>query len=126
MVEPQAASLLLLSWDLWFLGYPDRSLARVSEALHLAQELDHPYTIAFAHYITSVVHLLRGDAARAFAAAEGSLEYRGNSGFRCTRFCREFRVGGQWVSSAGLKKRTPKSPWESARRAAKASASCFL
>ena len=23
------ASLLLLSWDLWFLGYPDQSLARV-------------------------------------------------------------------------------------------------
>jgi class 3 adenylate cyclase/tetratricopeptide (TPR) repeat protein len=73
MVEPQAASLLLLSWDLWFQGYPDRSLARVSEALHLAQELDHPYTIAFAHYMTSVVHLLRGDAASAFAAAERSL-----------------------------------------------------
>ena len=29
MVEPQAASLLLLSWDLWFLGYPDQSLSRV-------------------------------------------------------------------------------------------------
>ncbi|MGZ5152522.1 MAG: AAA family ATPase, partial [Burkholderiales bacterium] len=73
MVEPQAASLLLLSWDLWFLGYPDRSLARVSEALDLAQELGHPYTIAFAHYMTSVVHLLRGDAVRAFEAAETSL-----------------------------------------------------
>ncbi|MGA8955150.1 MAG: adenylate/guanylate cyclase domain-containing protein, partial [Pseudolabrys sp.] len=39
MVEPQAASLLLLSWDLWFLGYPDQSLSRVSEALALAQDL---------------------------------------------------------------------------------------
>ncbi len=74
MVEPQAASLLLLSWDLWFLGYPDRSLSRVSEALELAQKLGHPYTIAFADYMTSVVHLLRGDAARAFEAAESSLE----------------------------------------------------
>ncbi|HZT25713.1 MAG TPA: adenylate/guanylate cyclase domain-containing protein [Pseudolabrys sp.] len=74
MVEPQAASLLLLSWDLWFLGYPDRSLARVSEALALAQELDHPYTIAFAHYMASVVHLLRGDSARALEAAEKSLD----------------------------------------------------
>jgi class 3 adenylate cyclase/tetratricopeptide (TPR) repeat protein len=73
MVEPQAASLLLQSWDFWFLGYPDRSLARVLEALSLAQELGHPYTIAFAHYMTSVVHLLRGDAARAFDAAENSL-----------------------------------------------------
>ena len=64
MVEPQAASLLLLSWDLWFLGYPDQSLSRVSEALALGQALGHPYTVAFAHYMTSVVHLLRGDAAR--------------------------------------------------------------
>jgi tetratricopeptide (TPR) repeat protein len=74
MVEPQAASLLLLSWDLWFLGYPDQSLSRVSEALALAQNLGHPYTVAFAHYMTSVVHLLRGDAARAFENAEKSFE----------------------------------------------------
>jgi class 3 adenylate cyclase/tetratricopeptide (TPR) repeat protein len=72
MVEPQVASLLLLSWDLWLLGFPQASLARVSEALALAQDLDHPYTIAFAHYMTSVVHLLRGDAARALESAEKS------------------------------------------------------
>ena len=74
MVEPQAASLLLLSWDLWFLGYPDQSLARVLEALALAKDLGHPYTVAFAHYMTSVVHLLRGEAARALESAEKSLE----------------------------------------------------
>jgi class 3 adenylate cyclase/predicted ATPase len=74
MVEPQAASLLLLSWDLWFLGYPDQSLSRVSEALALAQDIGHPYTIAFAHYMTSVVHLLRGEADRAFESAEKSFE----------------------------------------------------
>jgi class 3 adenylate cyclase/predicted ATPase len=74
VVEPQAASLLLLSWDLWFLGYPDQSLSRVSEALALAQDLGHPYTVAFGHYMTSVVHLLRGDAARAFESAEKSFE----------------------------------------------------
>jgi predicted ATPase len=70
MVEPRAASLLLQSWDLWFLGYPDQSLSRVSEALALALDLGHPYTIALAHYMTSVVHILRGDAARAFESAE--------------------------------------------------------
>jgi len=74
MVEPQAASLLLLSWDLWFLGHPDQSRSRVSEALALAQDLGHPYTVAFAHYMTSVVHLLRGDAARALESAEKSFE----------------------------------------------------
>jgi class 3 adenylate cyclase/tetratricopeptide (TPR) repeat protein len=74
MVEPQAASLLLSSWDLWFLGHPDQALTRVSEALALAQDMNHPYTVAFAHYMTSVVHLLRGDAARAFESAEKSSE----------------------------------------------------
>jgi predicted ATPase len=74
MVEPQVASLLLLSWDLWFMGYPDQSLSRVSEALALAQELGHPYSVAFAHYMTSVVHLLRGDPARALESAERSFE----------------------------------------------------
>jgi class 3 adenylate cyclase/predicted ATPase len=74
MVEPQVASLLLLSWDLWFLGYPDQSLARVSEALSLAQDLAQPYSIAFAHYMISVVHLLRGDPDRALESAERSLE----------------------------------------------------
>ncbi|KRR02625.1 adenylate/guanylate cyclase domain-containing protein [Bradyrhizobium valentinum] len=74
MVEPQVASLLLLSWDLWFLGHPDQALLRVSEALALAQDLGHPYTQAFAHYMTSVVHLLRGDSARAFESAEKSFE----------------------------------------------------
>src|SRR5262249_30117460 len=74
MVEPQAASLLLLSWDLWFLGYPDQSLSRVLEALALGQNLHHPYTVAFAHYMTSVVHLLRGDAARALESAQKSYE----------------------------------------------------
>ncbi|NOJ48756.1 AAA family ATPase [Bradyrhizobium archetypum] len=74
MVEPQVASLLILSWDLWFLGYPDQALSRVSEALALARELAQPYTIAFAHYMTSVVHLLRGEPGRALASAEQSLE----------------------------------------------------
>jgi class 3 adenylate cyclase/predicted ATPase len=74
MVEPRAASILLLSWDLWLLGYPDQSLSRVSEALSLAKDLSQPYTIAFAHYMTSVVYLLRGDPDRALASAEQSLE----------------------------------------------------
>jgi class 3 adenylate cyclase/predicted ATPase len=74
MVGPRAASLLLLSWDLWILGYPDQALSRVSEALALGKDLGHPYTVAFAHYMTSVVHLLRGDAAHALESAERSFE----------------------------------------------------
>ena len=74
MVEPQVASLLLASWDLWFLGYPDQAHSHVSEALSLARDLGQPYSIAFAHYMTSVVHLMRGEPDRALASAEQSLD----------------------------------------------------
>jgi predicted ATPase len=74
MVEPQVASLLLASWDLWFLGYPDQALSYVSEALSLARALAQPYSVAFAHYMTSVVHLLRGEPERALASADQSLD----------------------------------------------------
>ncbi|MFN3347925.1 AAA family ATPase [Pseudorhodoplanes sp.] len=74
MVEPQTASLLLLSWDLWILGYPEQALSRVSKALELSRQLDQPYSIAFAHYMTSVVHLLRGEPRAALASAETSFE----------------------------------------------------
>lgn len=74
MVEPQVASLLLASWDLWFLGYPDQALSHVLEALALAQNLRQPYSIAFAHYMTSVVRIFRGEPERALDSAEHSLE----------------------------------------------------
>ena len=53
---------------------PDQALSHVSEALALARNLGQPYSIAFAHYMTSVVHLLRGEPERALASAEQSLE----------------------------------------------------
>ena len=33
---------------LWWLGYPDQALQRSHEALTLAQELAHPFSLAFA------------------------------------------------------------------------------
>lgn len=74
MVEPHTASLLLLSWDLWILGFPQQSLDRVSEALALARSLDQPYSVAFSYYMMSVVHLFRGEPAEALASAEASLD----------------------------------------------------
>jgi predicted ATPase len=44
---------------LWLLGYPDQALQRSHEALHLAKELSHPYSQAFALYFASVVHCFR-------------------------------------------------------------------
>jgi predicted ATPase len=44
-MNPQVASLGHMAWALWFLGYPEQARTRMYEALHLAQELGHPYSL---------------------------------------------------------------------------------
>ena len=38
------------AWTLWYLGYPEQARQRSDEALTLAQELAHPYSLAYALY----------------------------------------------------------------------------
>lgn len=51
-----------LAWTLWMLGYPDRALAKSHEALHLAQELSHTYSLALALFFAAVLHMCRREA----------------------------------------------------------------
>ena len=44
---------------LWYLGYPDRALQKVYEAVSLAQELSHPLSLSGAHHFASWLHLHR-------------------------------------------------------------------
>ena len=46
--DPGVTCLSYAAWALWFLGYPDQALKRSHEALTLAQELSHPFSLAFA------------------------------------------------------------------------------
>jgi predicted ATPase len=46
---------------LWLLGYPDQALQRSQEALVLAHELSHPYSLAYAIFRSAEVHQLRGE-----------------------------------------------------------------
>jgi class 3 adenylate cyclase/predicted ATPase len=71
MVEPEIAARLMLAKTLWVLGYPDSAPTRAKEAIELAE--GHPYTLAFCHYVISLVRLLRGEPALAQAEAEHSL-----------------------------------------------------
>ena len=41
---------------LWILGYPDQALQKSSEALSLAQELAHPFSLALALTFVAVLH----------------------------------------------------------------------
>jgi class 3 adenylate cyclase/tetratricopeptide (TPR) repeat protein len=60
-VDPRIAARLMLGWVLWILGYPDQALQHARQALDHAVEQRDPYSVAFAHYVVSAVHLLRGD-----------------------------------------------------------------
>ena len=50
---------LYAAFALWHLGYPDQALKRINEALTLAQEISHPYSLAFALFIAAWVHQYR-------------------------------------------------------------------
>ncbi len=51
--DPGVHSLSYATLDLWLLGYPDQARKRSLEAFALAQELSHPYSLAFA-----LIHVL--------------------------------------------------------------------
>jgi predicted ATPase len=46
--DPGATSLYWAALALWYLGYPERALQRCQQAVTLAQELSHPYSLVFA------------------------------------------------------------------------------
>jgi predicted ATPase len=46
--DPGVSCLSYVSWVLWVLGYPDLALQRSREARTLAQQLMHPFSLAFA------------------------------------------------------------------------------
>jgi tetratricopeptide (TPR) repeat protein len=73
-VEPTIASQLMLAWDLWMLGYPAMAHASVLQALDHAAARGHHYTLAFAHYVASAVHLLRGEPEHSLDHATRSLD----------------------------------------------------
>src|SRR5262249_4893827 len=47
------------AWTLWCLGYPDQGLARSHEAVTLAQQLAHPFSLADALSGAAIFHQLR-------------------------------------------------------------------
>jgi len=55
--DPLVSCRAYAAWTLWHLGYPDQALQRSHEALALARELSHPFSLAQAlFFVTSVFH----------------------------------------------------------------------
>lgn len=79
--DPGVASLAFLAWMLWHLGYPDQALQRSREAIALAREISHPYSLVFALHFGTAVHRFRREGALAQTQAEGVVALASEQGF---------------------------------------------
>jgi predicted ATPase/class 3 adenylate cyclase len=66
---------------LWLLGYPDRALAQSQEALMLAQELAHPFSLVCAQACLVWLHQFRQEAQAAHDRARGGTTLAAQQGF---------------------------------------------
>jgi predicted ATPase len=60
--DSEVMCLSYLAFTLWTLGYPDQALKRVNDAIGLARELSHPFSLVFAEDFTGFLHLYRREA----------------------------------------------------------------
>lgn len=79
-----------LSWVLRSLGHADQGQQRLQEALELAERLEHPFSIAFAHGVAAFTAQDHGQAELAQEHAEKALAVATEYGFP------------YWIASAGV------------------------
>ena len=75
------AGLFNAAFALWYLGHPDQALKRSHEALTLAQELSHPFSLASALDMAAWLHQLRQEGQAAQARAEAAMTLSTEQGF---------------------------------------------
>jgi len=76
--------VICLSWAalvLWVLGYPDQALKRSHEALTLAQELSHPFSLAEALCFAAEFHCFRREGPATQERAEAAITLSTEQGF---------------------------------------------
>jgi predicted ATPase len=66
---------------LWYLGYPDQALQRSHEALTLAQELAHPYSLVGALFFAAWLHQLCREWPLTHERAEAAITLGAEQGF---------------------------------------------
>ena len=79
--DAKAASLAVMSWALWALGYADTAIARMTAALERADAIAHPHTQAYVSYYASILYALRGAAMLANGQAERCFTLSQEHGF---------------------------------------------
>src|SRR5229473_2238241 len=81
LLDRRVPCLYYAALALWHLGYPDQALKRSQAALTLAQELSHPFSLAFALQSVATLYELRREAQNAQEEAEALMTLCTEQGF---------------------------------------------
>jgi class 3 adenylate cyclase/predicted ATPase len=79
--DPGVVCLSRIAWTLWMLGYAEQALGRSREALALAQDVSHAYSLAFAQHFAGLLHQCRRDVQSVRECAEAELALSNAHGF---------------------------------------------
>jgi adenylate cyclase len=79
--DPAVGSRCWLAWLLWLRGEADRALRAAADALALAEQLGHPFSLGFACMSSAVLHLHRGEAQAAAAPLARARQIALDDGF---------------------------------------------
>jgi predicted ATPase len=79
--DPGVGCLCFDAMALWYLGYPDRALKRMNEAIRLAQQLSDPLSLSASLNFAARVGQFRREASLARARAEASILSSAELGF---------------------------------------------
>jgi predicted ATPase len=88
--DPGVGALVNDALALWMLGYLDQALRRSQEACALAEDLAHPFTLAYAFAHLAMFHQFRRDRAEARRHAEVATRVSREQGF-------PFRLGASLI-----------------------------
>lgn len=70
-----------LSWVLWFQGFPDQARDASAQALALARQLGHPFSLAYALTFATILHCRLRQPEDALAVAQEALSLASDHGF---------------------------------------------
>jgi len=79
--DPGVMCLAYSSWGLWELGRPDSALARINQAVAMAEEFKHKFSQAVALAYGVSILLLRGETDAALVRAESCIRVCEEAGF---------------------------------------------
>ena len=81
VTDPGVGCLSPLAWALWCLGYPDQAVKRSAEALALAHELAHPYSLGYALTFAAALHCFCRQERQTQERAEATMALASEQGF---------------------------------------------